>query len=362
MNQAPKLTTLLQEYLAFLPLTDWPEKEIYKFEFAHWLNETVTLDTETVTTLTEKALASQEVRYTNGGGKGIQFLQSAGREKRSVWFGEADAELILQLQKRPVLTEEGIQDRTMSVTGLSAWLGTLLPYEFIPNPTTDFVAVFQYVFPTERVPGSGLAYLQYGKEKGELVKQLLRSSDAVPSLYLDLINRFRTAQGLYPVLRYSELDYNWMVEDFWLYVHRVVLELYDTSYLSWPDGSETLQEGFTERCLITISRLRRNTAIVQELKQLYAYQCQRCGVHTETSPSRFIEGAHIHPLGEPHNGRDVKGNLLILCPNHHKEFDLGLWTVAEDGVTVAPTGKSLKLLHTLDAESLQYHRSELYLG
>jgi predicted restriction endonuclease len=35
----------------------------------------------------------------------------------------------------------------------------------------------------------------------------------------------------------------------------------------------------------------------------------------------YIEVAHIQPLSE--EGRSILGNLLVLCPNHHKEFDYG---------------------------------------
>ena len=34
-----------------------------------------------------------------------------------------------------------------------------------------------------------------------------------------------------------------------------------------------------------------------------------------------MEVAHIQPVHE--GGRSSIGNLLVLCPNHHKEFDLG---------------------------------------
>ena len=37
--------------------------------------------------------------------------------------------------------------------------------------------------------------------------------------------------------------------------------------------------------------------------------------------SKYIEVAHINAVKD--GGKSVHGNLLVLCPNHHKEFDYG---------------------------------------
>ncbi len=37
--------------------------------------------------------------------------------------------------------------------------------------------------------------------------------------------------------------------------------------------------------------------------------------------SFYIEAAHIKPKHK--KGRETPDNILILCPNHHKEFDFG---------------------------------------
>jgi len=36
---------------------------------------------------------------------------------------------------------------------------------------------------------------------------------------------------------------------------------------------------------------------------------------------------HIRPLGRPHDGPDEPENILVLCPNHHTDFDYGRLTV-----------------------------------
>ena len=38
---------------------------------------------------------------------------------------------------------------------------------------------------------------------------------------------------------------------------------------------------------------------------------------------RYAEGHHLHPLGSAYDGPDVRGNILVVCPTHHAEFDYG---------------------------------------
>lgn len=74
----------------------------------------------------------------------------------------------------------------------------------------------------------------------------------------------------------------------------------------------------TSRLAVTIQRVVRDTALSRRLKRLHKDRCQICGTalqlgHGET----YSEAHHLQPLGAPHNGPDVEGNILVLCPNHH---------------------------------------------
>lgn len=54
------------------------------------------------------------------------------------------------------------------------------------------------------------------------------------------------------------------------------------------------------------------------------------------------EGAHVRPLGIPHNGPDTLDNILCLCPNCHVLFDGHALTIRSDGTIVLldkPAGK-----------------------
>ena len=67
--------------------------------------------------------------------------------------------------------------------------------------------------------------------------------------------------------------------------------------------------------------LVRNNLIVKEVKKLYNDKCQVCRQTLNTPLGSISEAAHIQGLGSPHYGPDEIGNILCLCPNHHKLLD-----------------------------------------
>jgi predicted restriction endonuclease len=78
---------------------------------------------------------------------------------------------------------------------------------------------------------------------------------------------------------------------------------------------------------------------VGALKELCGYRCQfpDCGVAIPKRRGGFYaEVAHIKPVHK--GGKSVLGNLLVLCPNHHKEFDLGECSI-EDQTPIFVRGR-----------------------
>lgn len=66
---------------------------------------------------------------------------------------------------------------------------------------------------------------------------------------------------------------------------------------------------------------RDNKTIVQ-LKILRNFKCQICGTTIiKKNGKKYIEASHIKPKSK--KGNEIPSNILILCPNHHKEFDYG---------------------------------------
>ncbi|MHB8996164.1 MAG: HNH endonuclease [Armatimonadota bacterium] len=116
------------------------------------------------------------------------------------------------------------------------------------------------------------------------------------------------------------------------------------------------------RVEVTVLRVIRDTLLARELKVHYGHRCQVCGHSISLADGRlYAEAHHIRPLGGGHDGADVEGNIIILCPNHHCEFDLGVLRIRPDDLTLVhldggnpANGAPLTLLHELDVQSLSY--------
>lgn len=114
------------------------------------------------------------------------------------------------------------------------------------------------------------------------------------------------------------------------------------------------------RSLVTTNRINRDSAVVREVKALYKDRCQICSTQLKTAIGTYSEGAHIRPLGRPHDGLDELGNILCLCPNCHKQFDGHALVINSTDFEVAelgvPRGKlTVNKRHKIDALNLEYH-------
>lgn len=114
---------------------------------------------------------------------------------------------------------------------------------------------------------------------------------------------------------------------------------------------------------VVMERVIRDSLLADQIKRAHDFHCQICGDRLILRQGFYAEGAHIRPLGKPHNGPDEPGNLLCLCPNHHVLFDKGMITVQADlTVTDTASGASLGPLrvtqdHEIDQDHLDYHRT-----
>jgi hypothetical protein len=115
---------------------------------------------------------------------------------------------------------------------------------------------------------------------------------------------------------------------------------------------------------IEVNRIIRDTEITLCVKRWHNFCCQVCGGRLETPDGPYSEGAHIIPLGKPHDGQDDSDNVLCLCPNHHVLFDRLAFAVADNLDLLDPRGVlGLKGVlrtvtdHDLNPVSLAHHRS-----
>jgi predicted restriction endonuclease len=76
--------------------------------------------------------------------------------------------------------------------------------------------------------------------------------------------------------------------------------------------------------------LRKDKKIVELLKKSANYKCQFPNCESEIltkKGTKYVEVAHIKPVHK--GGQSILGNLIVLCPNHHKEFDYGTLNIVE---------------------------------
>jgi len=81
---------------------------------------------------------------------------------------------------------------------------------------------------------------------------------------------------------------------------------------------------------VVLTTIRKDTKIINAIKGAAHFKCQfpNCGHQIKKKDGSFyIEVAHIKPVCK--NGQSILGNLLVLCPNHHKEFDYGNVSITE---------------------------------
>lgn len=122
-----------------------------------------------------------------------------------------------------------------------------------------------------------------------------------------------------------------------------------------PEGNQN-----PSRREVRAQRVVRSTAVADAVKKMYDFTCQICGTRLSVSGRGYAEGAHIVPLGVPHNGPDEIENILCLCPNCHVLFDGGEIVIEDDLNVISPNvvGKlTVRDEHKVDRRALAYHRS-----
>ena len=67
---------------------------------------------------------------------------------------------------------------------------------------------------------------------------------------------------------------------------------------------------------------KRNNVNIAKIKLIRGFSCQICGMSiVKKDGTKYIEAAHIKAKSK--GGKETLSNIILLCPNHHKEFDLG---------------------------------------
>ncbi|MFE5373663.1 HNH endonuclease [Streptomyces mirabilis] len=126
-----------------------------------------------------------------------------------------------------------------------------------------------------------------------------------------------------------------------------------------PEG----ESGPAARRTATLSRIVRDNELAVRVKQLHDDRCQVCDLQLPTRFGTYSEAAHIRGLGRPHHGPDKLSNLLVLCPNHHVQFDaLAIYIDTNSTVRTTTDDNLIGELrqhpaHHINEAHLRYHRA-----
>jgi len=101
-------------------------------------------------------------------------------------------------------------------------------------------------------------------------------------------------------------------------------------------------------------RVLRDTKLSRQIKMLHENKCQICSESIELpNGASYSEAHHIIPLGGEHNGPDVAGNIIVLCPNHHVMLDYGVVQIDVNSIR-------LHQKHKISSDSIKYHNEEIF--
>lgn len=85
---------------------------------------------------------------------------------------------------------------------------------------------------------------------------------------------------------------------------------------------QNLKETDPEIIVINSKSYKRDNKTIAQIKFIREFKCQICGTTIKKKDgSNYVEAAHIKPKHK--KGRETPDNIILLCPNHHKEFDIG---------------------------------------
>jgi len=105
----------------------------------------------------------------------------------------------------------------------------------------------------------------------------------------------------------------------------------------------------------TTYRVLRDTILARNVKEIYKHKCQVC--HHDAlklaDGSPYAEAHHIQPLGSPHGGHDVPGNIICVCPNCHALLDYGAIKINASRLL---THRS----HALEQKYIDYHNTKIF--
>ena len=168
-----------------------------------------------------------------------------------------------------------------------------LQFNKIPS---SLIKVGNFIFFGKTVPLSSINY-----------NEILKTFDEMLPIYENVLTEFENT-----IFDKDELEQNLL-----------------TNILRNKSKNELINELFNdtdendEKITIKGRVFKRNNSNITKIKILRGFHCQICGkTIIKRDGSKYIEAAHIKEKAK--GGKELWNNIILLCPNHHKEFDIGL--------------------------------------
>lgn len=133
-------------------------------------------------------------------------------------------------------------------------------------------------------------------------------------------NEFQKLKEIYKAISDEEFDILLQNND--ELEQQELIAIYNNKKSTIINDLKNLKNSPDEMVIVRNKTYKRANKVIAQLKILRDFKCQICGNTIKKKSGEFyIEAAHITPKHQ--SGKEIPENILILCPNHHKEFDYG---------------------------------------
>lgn len=226
-----KFLTCLGAYKEYRNRTLWTRNEISKFYFANLVNRRIHLQTQSPRMIFEICNRLQAKDYYFRPSEtliaGIQFLPGTGNQEFSEPIEPSDAELIRDLQFLN-WDRDALSRSSMSLNALSGWIGTIIPERFMPVTSNHFRYTISYLFDLDLkiYQEPDFDYFVHSQIHFMMTKKRLKQFD-FDGFYLKEIAEYLRIAFPKSLIKkqYGEYDWNWLTQDFHLFIFREILGL-----------------------------------------------------------------------------------------------------------------------------------------
>jgi len=133
---------------------------------------------------------------------------------------------------------------------------------------------------------------------------------------------FRKLKNIYSYITGKESDFEFLDSDEIEQQELIEIFTKENNKKKLIKDLSNVEASETETVIVQQKTYKRDNKTIAQLKLYRDFKCQICNTQIRKKNGGFyIEAAHIKPKHK--NGSETPDNILILCPNHHKEFDYG---------------------------------------